>query len=167
MNSNKILQNYIEKLLLIREENRNRLPSTCELQEIAEDLGFSPEELSLVHQEFDIHIKNGQGFLELENWREAIREYEQALSIDPHHPEVLLNMAISYKRMWDMDLKYRHFEQAQLYARLSLRVKPGNRQALRILDELSRYESLQSWSWGCFAAIVMGGSFLCYLLLSA
>ena len=165
MDSDQVIKAYIERIMQIQMERRNQLPSKQELKGLVEELGFSDQDFHLIQTEFEEHFQNGQGFQKLENWREAVKEYEKALLINPYDAQTLANIAQAYKKLWDEDYKKKYRQKAKTYARLCLKFRPGYTPALRVIDQISRYEYQQSKNWGLMIAMATSLSFVIYFLI--
>ncbi|MDX2301717.1 MAG: hypothetical protein NW226_02905 [Microscillaceae bacterium] len=164
MKSDRVIQAYIERIMQIQDEKRNLLPNKQELRDLVEELGYSEQELDWIQKEFEKHLKNGQGFQSLENWREALKEYEQALLLNPYDAQTLALTAGACKKLWDQDAKKKYRQKAKSLARLCLKVKPGYTPALKIVDQISRYEYNQSKNQSLLLATVIFFIFLFYFL---
>lgn len=156
-----VIKVYIEKLMQIREEERNRLPTSQELKDLVQELGFSEDDYLLIQNVHEEHHQNGKGFQELENWREAIKEYEQALNLNPYQVSTLVNLGFAYKKLWNEDFRKENRLRAKYYARRTLKIRPGYKPALKIIDEISRYEYEQRRVLGIYG---LGAALMAYLI---
>ncbi len=161
MDTEQVLRDYVEKVLHARQHLKHRLPSEEELREAALELGFSEKELALVADTLQAHLKNGWGYQKLENWTAALQEYQEALKINPYHGDALLNIAFINKILWEEEKEQIYANEAKTYARRCLEVMPGNKRALRIIDEITRDEENLN-QWGCMLYWLIGLGMLLY-----
>lgn len=70
-------------------------PEAAEGLKRAEALHTSPEKPSL-HEDAEVYYKLGRTFYETKEWKKAIEAFEQALKLQPDHPDAELALAYSY-----------------------------------------------------------------------
>ena len=82
--NHKKLENYISKILQIQNKKTSVL-KTDDLKEIALDMGMTESDWKSISDTFNAHALRGKGFLEYKNWTDAIKEFEQAHTLNPYN----------------------------------------------------------------------------------
>ncbi len=134
------LQKYINRMLILQDEQREKPLSDQELKEIALELGMSEEDWLDSQETAKAHLKSGQGHLRFGNWKEAIQELEQANALIPNSVEATYSLAKAYAAGWLEAEKPAHQEQAQKYAQRTLKLQPGHSEALQIIRDIRTAE---------------------------
>jgi tetratricopeptide (TPR) repeat protein len=127
------LKKFVEKALRIQAQNQSRL-SEAEKKEIAESLGFSQADWQAVLDSFAGHLARGKAFLERNNYTQAIAELEEALILQPEHPDTLAYAASAYLGLYQHKKKKMDQEKAIQYAKDCLLLQPQHPLAHQVLD---------------------------------
>ncbi|MCU0445657.1 MAG: LemA family protein [Microscillaceae bacterium] len=135
-NSDEILQAYINKMLNLHSEKRDRPFTAQELKQMALDMGMSEEDWLTSQQDFEAHLKSGQGHIMYENWEDAIKELENAVAFNPNSLEAAYGLAKAYQGRWSQSNAQEDKRQAVKYAELALQLRPGHQPTLKVLDDL-------------------------------
>jgi LemA protein len=144
MNSDEILQAYINKMLTLQGQKRDMPFSPAELKQIALDMGMSEEDWLLSQQTFDGYLKSGLGHLRNRNYRDAIKELEQAVALNPNHAEAAHGLAGAFLGKYKETHSEADRREAEKYAELALQIRPGHQPTLNILAELRQGEKFVS-----------------------
>lgn len=140
----KLLRAYIYKILELQHESRERNTLTEEeLKRIAEDMGMSGEDWQYVLHTLEGHIKRGIGHNRYGNSDEAIEEFRQAITLNPHHIKALEGLGVAYYNRWVRDRNQEDYVQAEYYAKRCLEVEPEHEGSLRLLSELRKSKSVR------------------------
>lgn len=140
MDSDEILQAYINKMLTLQGEQRDRPFSNAELKQIALDLGMSEEDWLESQKAYQGHLSSGKGHLNYKNWKDAIKELENATALNPNEIEAVAGLAQAYKGYWLETENDQYKKQAEKYAERALQINPGHKQAVFLLGELRQGE---------------------------
>lgn len=132
------LKAFYEKLLELKNKEEQKALSQQELKDIAFELGFSDNEWHLIEEKVEGHLKNGQSFLGFQNWRDAIKEFEQALQLSPNNLAATYGLAIAFHSLYQEDTQNVFKEKALQYARIRLKNEPGHEPSIRIISELQK-----------------------------
>ncbi|OJJ22544.1 hypothetical protein BKI52_07635 [marine bacterium AO1-C] len=138
------LEAFYKKLLEIKDKEAQKALSQEELKSIALELGFSEDEWHLVEEKVEGHLKNGHTFLEYKNWRDAIKEFEQAMQLSPNNLAATYGQAIAFYSLYKEDKQNVFREKAIQYARIRLKNEPGHEPSIRIISELQKQASTTS-----------------------
>ncbi|MEO1656002.1 MAG: LemA family protein, partial [Bacteroidota bacterium] len=142
-NADETLQAFINKMLQLQNEQREKPLSQAELKQIALDIGMSEEEWEASQKIFEGHLTSGLGHLQLRNWSDAIKELDQAYALNPNSLEACRGLAQAYQGQWMSNPNQTLKSQAEKYAEMALRMKPGDRASLEVLKQLRQGEQAQ------------------------
>ncbi|HAS45844.1 MAG TPA: hypothetical protein DCS93_35510 [Microscillaceae bacterium] len=137
-NQDRHLEAFYKKLLELKDKEAQKALTQEELKNIALELGFSEDEWHLVEEKVDGHLKNGQTFLEYKNWRDAIKEFEQATQLSPNNLAATYGQAIAFYSLYKEDKQNVFREKAIQYARIRLKNEPGHEPSIRMISELQK-----------------------------
>jgi LemA protein len=135
-NSDEILQAYINKMLNLQTAKRDRPFTAEELKQMALDMGMSEADWLASQQDFQAHLKSGQGHIMYENWQDAIKELENAVAFNPNSLEAAYGLAKAYQGRWSQTNGKEDKHQAVKYAELALQISPGHQPTLKVLGDL-------------------------------
>jgi LemA protein len=141
-NSTDTLQAYINKMLQLQNEQRDKPLTSAELKQIAMDIGMSEEDWQASQDAFQGYLKSGQGHIVYGNWKDAVQELEQATALNPNSLEATFGLANAYKGLWLETKEVNYQTQAEIYAERALQIQPGHQATLRVLSELREGEKL-------------------------
>lgn len=141
-NSDQNLQVFINKMLQLQNESRDKPLSDEELKKIAFDIGMTEEDWLESQKIFQNHLQNGNSHLQYKNWENAIEEFEQALSFKPNSMEVLYGLAVAYQEKWREEGEETLKIKAEEYAESVLQIKPSYQPAMHLLLELRKVEKI-------------------------
>ncbi len=134
------LSDYMEQLVKIQ-ANTGSI-NADQLKELALECGFSEYEWEQLQAEAEINHKNGKGHLEYKNYEEAIRHFDLVLQINPFHSPSLFGMAQAHQGQYQKERNRKSAKLARAYANRLLRVKPGDTQAIQLIKQLNKGQSL-------------------------
>lgn len=137
------LQRYINKMLQLQNEQREKPLTEQELKDIAFEIGMSEEDWQASQESYKAHLKSGQGHLTYGNWKNAIQELEQANALNPNSIEATQGLASAYLEQWKEDKNPQNKALAEKFANAALKMQPGNSLSIRVLSEMTRLEKDQ------------------------
>ncbi len=140
--SEEALKNYVQKILSIQKEKSNRPLSEAEMKQIALELGMSESDWKDVQKTVQEHITRGQGYLQYQNWNDALEEFKQAHAIAPNNLEVLEGLSQAHFQKWKQGKEKNDQNQAGYFARKYLQFVPSHQASLQLISELKKGESL-------------------------
>lgn len=135
---NQALQTYIQKVLSLQKEKSESVLSVEELNQVAEELGLSAEDLDYIDQKFEDFLERGKGFMRYQQWQRATDELSQAIMLKPLHIEALSNIAEAYFKLWQKTAKKHFRTEARRYAERCLKVDPRQELCLYIISQLDK-----------------------------
>jgi len=136
MYEEKNLEKYIEKILQIQNSKIDSALEEKDLKTIALDMGMSESDWLEIQRTFEGHLTRAKGFINYNNWDDAISEGEQAIILNPHHIDALYALAYSYAKRWEIKGNMRDKELAQKYAGSCLQINPAHTDAIRMISYL-------------------------------
>jgi hypothetical protein len=80
---NKIIEEYVSKMLEVQKEQFEKPLTLDELKEIAFSVGMSESDWQASQQAMQQHLSNGKAHLKNKNWQDAVSELKQAAAINP------------------------------------------------------------------------------------
>ncbi|MDX2302014.1 MAG: LemA family protein [Microscillaceae bacterium] len=135
-NSDQNLQAFINKMLQLQNESRDKPLSDEELKKIAFDIGMTEEDWQESQKAFQGYLKSGKGHLEYRNWKDAIQQLEQAAALKPNSLDALYALAVAHKEKWKAGGDPSHKSMAENYAANALQISPAYPPAMDLLNEL-------------------------------
>ncbi|MDX2306251.1 MAG: OmpA family protein [Microscillaceae bacterium] len=129
-------KNYFEKAWEVQSKRKSSQLSTEELKKIALESGMSEEEWKEVQKAFQAYLQRGKSYLEHKNWKDALEEFEEAHKINPHHADLLCQLALTYQQRYEARKWMKNAHEAIRYAEDCLEVDPKHQQAPKIVTEL-------------------------------
>jgi phage shock protein PspC (stress-responsive transcriptional regulator) len=136
--SENMIEAYIQTLLRIQEEQKERPLDEQEMKRIAYDLGMSEDDIELIQKKMSDYVARGKGYSRYEDWESAIEEFGQAISLAPNHLEALFGIANAYKHRWLLKGDKDDFHQAKYFAKKALQVNPHHDASFRLASELNK-----------------------------
>ncbi|MCC5946246.1 MAG: hypothetical protein JJT94_15045 [Bernardetiaceae bacterium] len=132
------LENYIKKILELKEQAFTHSLDREQLREVAAELGLS--DWDYVEARAAGHFKAAQEHLQFRNFAQAISEGEKALEICPYEAKYTFFLAEAYKQNWIMQGESRDRIKSLEYASYCLNQDPSHEGALYLQAALSRPE---------------------------
>ena len=136
--NNQKLENFITKILQIQNNERNKILKAKDLKDIAFEMGMSESEWQTISDTFNAHALRGKGFLEYKNWGDAIKEFEQAHTLNPYNTDILYGLALSHKNLWLQTRMSFHKVNAEKYAQTCIGIDPEYKEAIALISALKR-----------------------------
>ena len=136
---NKSLENFVQKMYEIQFSQKNKILSNQELKAIALDTGMSENEWIESRQLLKSSEQNGKQHLSVKNWESAIKEFEQAVSLNPYNVETVYGIAHSYFYKWEDTNDVFALGKAQEYADKCLQIRAGYAPAIQLLADIKKY----------------------------
>ena len=162
-----IVKGFIQKVSEIQSaKDSDENMSSAELKQIALDMGLSDEDWQNVQQTHSDHVKRGEGFLSLENYEDALYEYEQAHILRPDDVDSLFGLATAHGGKSLQSGSKVDREMAVTYARKCLQVSPDHRGALALISNLKELRTQPRKRMSVYIAVGLGIAALVGLLLA-
>lgn len=140
--NHKKLENYISKILQIQNK-KNAVLKTDDLKEIALEMGMTESDWNSISDTFNAHALRGKGFLEYKNWIDAIKEFEQAHTLNPYNTDILYGLALSHKELWLQTNDNSHRTNAEKYAKSCINIEPEYKEAIKLISDLRKSNNLR------------------------
>lgn len=132
----KELNLFVDKILAIQKQSKNKLLTNNELKNIAEQIGISEGEWQAIQETFDNHLFKGKEFIKYKNFDDSVNEFKQAVAINPNSEEANYYLAFSYKNLWQKTNNLNDKNLANTYARRCLELNPKNTDAIKLISSL-------------------------------
>lgn len=136
--SDNLLQSYIQKVLKLQQEQKQRPLDQSEMQRIAEELGLSEHDLAYIQKKYNDYIARGQGYSRYEDWESAAEEFEQAFELNPSSVDVLYGLANAYKNIWQNTRDKDMLQKAKDFVKKALQVDPTHDASFKLAGELNK-----------------------------
>jgi phage shock protein PspC (stress-responsive transcriptional regulator) len=136
--SDDMIQAYINKVLKIQQEQRQRPLNVDEMNRIAEELGMSESDRAFIQKKLKDYVARGQGYSRYEDWDSAIEEFEQALALNPFNVDVLYGLANAHKHRSMLKKNKDDINWAKGYAKRALQINANHDASLKLVSELNR-----------------------------
>ena len=145
------LEAFIQKILALQDEPKG--PETLSPEEckaLALEMGMTEAEWAKLQNEAKDHLKRGRGFLQYQNWNDAVTELRQAMAIQPYSLDVLNDLALAHEKRWKEAGKAEDKDQALKLARRCLQIQPEHQPSLKRISDLQKPPAKQKksqWIW--------------------
>ncbi|NJL11902.1 MAG: PspC domain-containing protein [Microscillaceae bacterium] len=136
--SEETIKAYVQMVLQLQQEQRERPLDPEEMTRIARDLGLSEEDLAFIQKKRNDYLARGKGYSRYEDWDSAIEEYEQALALHPNDLDALYGLANAYKNRGQLRNHKDDLQKAKNYVKKALHVDPHHELSFRLSAELNR-----------------------------
>jgi len=135
MNENNNIDDFVKKVLQIKnEQEKNRL-SQNDLNEIAQELGLDQASLE---KEITKYQERGEGFLAHQNYEDAIVALEQAYILNSENLETLKKLLQAYFEAWKQDKNANYKEKALAKAEEILEQIPDYEKAFEVISVIKQ-----------------------------
>lgn len=159
-----VLQNYLEKLIMLQDGSQNRF--TEENFRIAIDsLGLSDAEIEELDKEFDQQFKRGSNYYRSGNYKAAVAHLETAKKIEPFHLATHLLLTDAYKLLYLETHSEEHYQRIISLCKQGLNMQSHNPYFAKIETFVEEYHGVRKrrfWRLGIagfmIAAITLGAT---------
>jgi hypothetical protein len=132
------IEKFVQKIMELQEESRERPFTGRELEEIARELGMSDEDLAGIRETAANHRVRGGGYLRHGLWTDAVKEYEQALVLLPDDTEILCGLTEAHAKLFLERREASEKAKARAFAARCLDIKPDHNRALDLLRRIEK-----------------------------
>ncbi len=136
--SENMMEAYIQTLLKIQEEQRERPLDEQEMRRIAYELGMSDDDIANMYKKVNDFIARGKGYSRYEDWESAIEEFSQAVALSPSNLDALFGLANAYRYRWVLKGYKDDLSKAKNYVKRALQVNPHHDASFKLASELNR-----------------------------
>ncbi len=130
------LNKHIDKVLELQRNKESKPLTLEELKEVDLSLGMTEEEWEALMQKVEENVQIAQSHLQYNNFVEAYKAAETAISINPYHEGALLALANAALGKYEADQKDEFLEKAQEHANELLKINPKQQTAIQILAKV-------------------------------
>ncbi len=130
------LEQFIRQILEIQNKEKSPILKTNDLKNIVLEMGMTESDWQLISDTFNGHALRGKGFLEYKNWEDAIKEFEQAHTLNPYNTDILYGLALSHKNLWHQTNMSSHKASAEQYAKMCININPQYKEAIALISEI-------------------------------
>ncbi len=130
------LEKFIGRILEIQNQEKSPILKTKDLKNIVLEMGMTETDWQLISETFNGHAIRGRGFLEYKNWEDAIKEFEQAHTLNPYNTDILYGLAVAHKNLWLQNNMSKHKLEAIKYATACIQIAPEYKDAIALISEL-------------------------------
>lgn len=136
--SDEMIQAYIQKVLKLQQEQKQRPLDTDEMSRIAEELGMSDADMAFINRRLQDYIARGQGYSRYEDWESAIEEFQQAVTLSPNNIEALYGLANAYRHRWQHKGSKDDLNNAKNYVKRALQINATHDPSFKLASELNK-----------------------------
>lgn len=130
------LEQFIRQILEIQNKEKSPILKTNDLKNIVLEMGMTESDWQLISDTFNGHALRGKGFLEYKNWEDAIKEFEQAHTLNPYNTDILYGLALAHKNLWHQTNMSSHKASAEQYAKMCININPQYKEAIALISEI-------------------------------
>lgn len=109
------------------------------IREIAEELGFSGEDLTRIEEAVEKLKKRGKSYLQNGYYDGAIQDFTKAAALSPFDVDIKNSLAESYYRRGRDDKSSSDFANAESWAEEAIRSDPSSKQGYQVLHNIKRH----------------------------
>ncbi len=143
MKKSEHLERFLKNIYAQKDtEKQDKTYSLEELKAIALSTGISETEWNEFQEEFSKHLDRGTGYLRYNNYSDALKELEQAISINPYHTEALFQLAQAYVMQWNTENKESARQAALTYSQRCLEIDPKFEKAYKLISQLKNQQKI-------------------------
>ncbi|MCU0437324.1 MAG: hypothetical protein MUC49_05370 [Raineya sp.] len=135
MDENKNIDEFVKKVLSIKNEQEKTRLNYQDLSEIAQQLGLDQETLA---QEVIKLQERGKGFLSHQNYEDALVALEQAYTLNPENIETLKMLLQAYFEAWKQDKNANYKEKAFEKAEEILEQIPDYEKSFEVISTIKK-----------------------------
>ncbi|MFP4382595.1 MAG: tetratricopeptide repeat protein [Spirochaetia bacterium] len=158
-----IFDEYLETSLELL--NKKEI-SSDNIREIAEELGFSGEDLTRIEEAVEKLKKRGASYLQNGYYDGAIQDFTKAAALNPFDVEIKTSLAESYYRRGRDDKSPSDFANAESWAEDAIRIDPSSQPGYQVLHNIKRHrEKRKKNIISAVAAAGAAGIILLFFLL--
>jgi len=132
------LEQFIRQILEIQNKEKSPILKTNDLKNIVLEMGMTESDWQLISETFNGYALRGKGFLEYKNWEDAIKEFEQAHTLNPYNTDILYGLALSHKNLWHQTNMSTHKANAERYAKMCININPKYKEAIALISEIKQ-----------------------------
>lgn len=132
------LQAYIQKILNLQNEQRERPVDGEELKRIALELGLSDSEISFINSKQKDYFTRGEGYSRYEDWDSAIEEFQQSVILNPSHVEALYGLGNAYKHRYMLKKNKDDLQNAKNSVKQALQINASHEPSFKLSAELNK-----------------------------
>lgn len=139
----KMLQNYLERVMAIKEQQSKTLTEQ-ELRSIAREVGLSDEDLAAADQAAHQHFQRGLNFYQHRRWDDAVNELQEAVAYAPGWLDYKAQLALAHLERWKQSGREPDRYAAASLARECIDIDPNFEQAYQILNQVDQPQQQQA-----------------------
>lgn len=124
---------FVKKILDLQKEKEEESLSEEALWDIAQAMGLQEGDLDTAKQNYLIR---GKQHLEHNNWQNAIKEFEELLTISPKNLEGTFGLALAYDGLWQQHHNETDKQQALKFANKATEISPDYKPAYKLISRL-------------------------------
>lgn len=136
--ADKNLEKFIERILEIQNSQLHKRLGDKDLKIIAHDVGLSENEWQMIQKMFNDYLTRAKGFIDYKNYEDAIKELEQAITLNPSHAEALYLKALAHKKRWNQTHNSNDKQLAIKHADDCIQIEPANKKAIELISTLKK-----------------------------
>lgn len=137
-NEEKIVEEYIGKMIQVQRNRENAPLSLEELKEVALSVGMSELDWRASQEQCANHIEVGKEHLRQNNFPKAIQELEGAVALNPYHVEALSGLCLAYSRRYAESGEISDYDASINYGERTLRIDGDHQPTLSAMAALER-----------------------------
>ncbi|MCH2044087.1 MAG: LemA family protein [Saprospiraceae bacterium] len=116
MNDDKIIGRYVEKMITIQRAREEEPLTEEELKEIAFSVGMSEADWQASQEVLLRHLQTGSAHLKAMNWKDAQKEFDQAVALSPYNEDALYGLAKVHYELYKQTGEDKHSDLSAEYA---------------------------------------------------
>lgn len=134
------MNKHISKVLELQRNQESRPLSLEELKELDLSMGMTESEWNELMKKADEYANVAQSHLSYNNFTEAYKQAENAVSINPYHEKALLVLAQAAVGKYEADDKDEFLDKAKTHADEILKFSKNNQKAIQVLAQIRKYK---------------------------
>ncbi len=163
-NSEKILKNYINKILDIQQREEEKNLTNAELKQIAFEMGLDEDDWQNLQSEIKNSIIKANHYIEHRNYKDAIQELEQVLVLNPYNADTIYNLAFANYELWKRKINPKYKRKAERYAKRCIDIMPQYEQAIELISELRNANTFRIFLQRYKFYLIIAGVILFYVI---
>ena len=134
------MNKHISKVLELQRSQESRPMTMAELKELDLSMGMTENEWEALMQKADEYAETARSHFSYNNFIEAYKAADQAVSINPYHEKALIIMAQAAIGKYEADDTDEFLDKAELHAAEILKISKNNQSAIQVLAQVRKYK---------------------------